>query len=67
MSAAQISAWSGKPDTAIAYANKVREVLPWHMSACNVLTEIYIERGDTEKADALLQDCSSYFPSRYLR
>jgi hypothetical protein len=67
MSAAQISAWSGKPDTAIAYANKVREVLPWHMSACNVLAEIYIERGDTEKADALLQDCSSYFPSRYLR
>ena len=67
MSAAQISAWSGKPDTAIAYANKVREALPWHMSACNVLAEIYIERGDTEKADTLLQDCSSYFPSRYLR
>ena len=67
MSAAQISAWSGKPDIAITYGNKVREAIPWHLSACNLLAEMYPQQGEADAAESVLQDCRSYFPSRYLR
>ena len=67
MSVAQVSAWSGKTDEAIEYAEKARRVLPWHKGACNLLSEIYRERGEESQANNTLEQCRDYFPSTFLR
>tara|TARA_R110002110_G_scaffold205066_1_gene416788 strand:- start:196571 stop:198301 length:1731 start_codon:yes stop_codon:yes gene_type:complete len=64
---AKVSAWRGETEQAIEYANQVRDVIPWHRGACNVLTEAWRNAGEPEKARAVWRDCVSYFPSYLLR
>ena len=67
MSVAQMSAWTGGAAQAIEYGEKVRQAIPWHKGACNLLTETYRKSGEEGKADDILQQCRSYFPSYLLR
>ena len=67
LSVAQISAWSGRPDRAIEYGEKVRKVIPWHRGACNLLTYVYRSKGENGPAEKILQECRGYFPSYLLR
>jgi len=67
MGIAQIRAWAGDTDGAIAQAQRAREVMPWHKGACNLLTETYRGMGDEDKADNVLQQCRGYFPSAMLQ
>jgi hypothetical protein len=67
MSAAQLAAWSGKPGQAIEYGEKVRQAIPWHKGACNVLSSAYRDRGENARADDVLEECRGYFPSYLLR
>jgi hypothetical protein len=45
----------------------VREVMPWHRDACELLVSAYRDRGQQGKAQEILADCRSYFPSEFLR
>ena len=67
LSVAQISAWSGRPDRAIEYGEKVRKVIPWHRGACNLLAYVYRKESENDRAENILQECRSYFPSYLLR
>lgn len=58
---------AGDIDTAVHYARSVRELIPWHKDACNLLIAIYREQGEEIVAQEVLADCRSYFPSAYLR
>jgi hypothetical protein len=64
---ARISDWSGNADNAIEYAEKVREAMPWHKDACGLLIASFRSRGEPARADEILFDCRTYFPTRYLR
>ncbi len=63
----QLSAWTGKKEKGIQYGEKTRQAIPWHKGACNLLTSTYRELGEEGKAEAVLQQCRSYFPSYLLR
>jgi hypothetical protein len=67
MSVAQISAWNGQPGTAISYAEKTREVIPWHKGACNLLSGTLRSQEKQDQADTVMEECRAYFPSAYLR
>ena len=67
LSAAQVSAWTGDRVKAIEYGEKTRQAIPWHKGACNLLTDMYRQSGEEQKADTVLQQCRSYFPSYLLR
>jgi len=67
LSVAQMSAWTGDREKAIEYGEKTRQAIPWHKGACNLLTDMYRQGGDEQKADTVLQQCRSYFPSYLLR
>lgn len=67
MSLAQISAWNGQPGTAISYAEKTREVIPWHKGACNLLSGTLRSQEKQDQADTVMEECRAYFPSAYLR
>jgi hypothetical protein len=67
LASAQISAWGGQSAGAIQYATKTREVIPWHMGACNVLVDTHRERREPVVAEEIREDCRGYFPSMYLR
>ncbi len=58
---------AGNRDDATAYAEAVREVMPWHRDACGLLVSAYRNQGEQERARAILADCHSYFPSQFLR
>jgi hypothetical protein len=64
---ARNSRWAGNSDIAIRYAEAVREVMPWHRDACDLLVSAYRQRGEQPRAEEVLADCRSYFPSEYLR
>jgi hypothetical protein len=51
----------------LRYAGAVREVMPWHKDACNLLAGGFRSMGQESEAEAVLADCRSYFPSAYLR
>jgi len=67
LSVAQLSAWDGRPGKAIEYGEKTRRAIPWHRGACNLLTSAYRDRGEKARAEKVLQECRSYFPSYLLR
>jgi len=67
MGLAQLSAWSGKVEQAITQAQRVRQSIPWHKDACNLLAESYRRQGKQSQAATVIADCRSYFPSAYLR
>lgn len=58
---------AGNSEHAIFYAQKVREVMPWHKDACNLLIGSYRSKGQPAEADEVHTDCRSYFPTAYLR
>jgi hypothetical protein len=58
---------AGNTDIAIRYAEAVREVMPWHRDACDLLVSSYRNRGEQGRAQQVLADCRSYFPSEFLR
>ncbi len=64
---AKNSDWAGDSDNAIRYAEAVREVMPWHKGACELLISTHQKLGDQGKAGEVLADCLSYFPTRFLR
>ncbi len=66
LSSAQVSAWGGETGPAIESALRVRESMPWHKSACNLLVSAYREQGRREDAEAVSRDCGTWFPSGYL-
>ncbi len=66
MAVAQISFWSGQPETAIEYAEKTREQIPWHRQACNLLVQAYRQQGEGNKADEVSRQCRARFPSDLL-
>ena len=41
--------------------------MPWHKGACDLLVGNYRRQREEQKAQELLADCRSYFPSAYLR
>jgi hypothetical protein len=58
---------AGNIDNAVHFAEAVREVMPWHRDACNLLVGSYRKQGEQGRADEVLADCRSYFPSEFLR
>ena len=58
---------AGNSEDAIYYAEKVRELMPWHKDACSLLIGMHRNEGQPGAADAVLADCRSYFPTAYLR
>jgi hypothetical protein len=64
---ARTSGWSGNNAEAIRYAKKVREVIPWHKDACELLVQTYRKGGEVSAAQEALLDCRGYFPSVFLR
>ncbi len=52
---------------AIRYAGAVREIMPWHKGACELLVGNYRRQREQHKAEEVLADCRSYFPTAYLR
>ena len=58
---------AGDTANALRYARAVREIMPWHKGACDLLVGSYRRLGDARKAEEVLTDCRSYFPSAYLR
>jgi hypothetical protein len=67
LSIGQLAAWTGDADKALRYGRKVRERMPWHKGACNLLTSVHRAGGRPAEADAVLADCRAWFPSVYLR
>ena len=67
LSIAQLAAWDGRPGKAIEYGEKTRRAIPWHRGACNLLTSAYRDKGENARAEKVLQECRSYFPSYLLR
>jgi hypothetical protein len=67
VSIALVSAWTGDTGKAIEYSEKARQRIPWHKNACNVLIQVYRGTGRARRADDVLRDCRSYFPSKTLR
>ena len=66
LSVAQIAHWSGQQETAVNYAEKVREQIPWHQRACNLLVEAHRKRGDEARAGEVSRECRAQFPSPML-
>ncbi len=64
---AQNSEWAGDSENAIRYAQGVREVMPWHRDACNLLIAGYQKLGRPAEAGSVRADCRGYFPSAFLR
>jgi hypothetical protein len=64
---AQNFAWSGEPDKAVTYFEKVRAAVPYQQHACSNLVAIYRGTGRKEQARQVLAECRSWFPSRYLQ
>ena len=58
--------WAGNSELVMYYARKVRELMPWHKDACNLLAESYRRQGKQSQAATVIADCRSYFPSAYL-
>ena len=67
LSIGRLSAWAGNYEDAILYAQSVLEQMPWHKGACELLIESYRRLGENDKADQVLFECRTYFPTRYLR
>jgi len=64
---AQVSALDSEIDTAIRFAEKSHRAVPWHKGACNLLVTLYRQRGEENRAVAVIEECRSYFPSAMLR
>lgn len=64
---AQVSALDGEIDTAIRFAEKSHEAVPWHKGACNLLAALHRQRGEAGRAATVVGECRSYFPSAMLR
>ena len=64
---AKNSELAGNRDKVISHAEAVREVIPWHRDACNLLTFAHRAQGEQSEAEQILVDCRSYFPSAFLR
>jgi hypothetical protein len=58
---------AGEREQAIYYAEKVRELMPWHKDACSLLIASHRAQNQAQAANELLADCLSYFPTAYLR
>jgi hypothetical protein len=58
---------AGEREQAIYYAEKVRELMPWHKDACSLLISSHRAQNQPQAAEELLADCRSYFPTAYLR
>ena len=58
---------AGNSEHAIYYAEKVREIMPWHKGACSVLIAGHRAENQPQAADEVLADCLGYFPTAYLR
>jgi len=58
---------AGDTANALREARAVREIMPWHKGACDLLVGSYRRLGNARKAEEVLTDCRSYFPSAYLR
>ena len=63
---AKNSEWAGNSEAALAYAAAVREVMPWHKGACEVLVATNRRLGQQAAAERVLADCRYYFPSAFL-
>jgi hypothetical protein len=63
---AQISDWSGQRESAVNYAEKARQEIPWHKHACNLLVDSYRKAGDQKRADEVSRECHAWFPSALL-
>jgi hypothetical protein len=59
--------WAGNSEHAAHYAEKVRELMPWHKDACSLLIASHRAQNQPQAADEVLADCRSYFPTAYLR
>ncbi len=66
-SAARNAARGGNLEEAQHYAEKVREVMPWHQDACVLLISLHRNEGRPQEAQSVLNACRSYFPAKALR
>lgn len=51
---------------ALRYAQKVRQVQPWNKRACDIAVGVHRHYGNRQEGEAVLRECRSYFPSRWL-
>jgi hypothetical protein len=58
---------AGSNEHASFYAEKVREVMPWHKDACSLLISNHRTQNQPQAAAEVLSDCLRYFPTVYLR
>ncbi len=58
---------AGDIDSTLRYAGAVREIMPWHKGACDLLVGSYRALREESRAQEVLADCRGYFPSAYLR
>lgn len=64
---ARLAAAKGDLPNAEQMAQQARTQLPWQKDACDLLINIYRKTGRESQAQAVLQDCLSYFPTKMLR
>jgi hypothetical protein len=50
----------------VGYGEKVRQQVPWHQRACNLLVEAYRNKGDQGRAGEVSRECRGWFPSPML-
>jgi hypothetical protein len=55
---------SGKVELALENIHKVREAIPWHKRACDILIGIYRQQGDQAKYNETMASCRKEFPSQ---
>jgi hypothetical protein len=66
LAVARVSYWADQKDTAVEYAEKTRQQIPWQRDACNLLVELYRQRGDEKRSAEVSRQCRAYFPSDLL-
>ena len=67
MTRATVFARNGKAGEAMMAVRRVRETLPWQKNACQLEINLHRLRNDALSAQAVLDECLGYFPSKLLR
>ena len=67
MTRAAVYGRNGQAEQSLVAVRKVRETLPWQKNACQLEINLHRLRKDAISAQAVLDECLGYFPTKYLR
>ncbi|WP_439101431.1 hypothetical protein [Congregibacter sp.] len=67
LTAAYMAAKKGDKVAALAAASRAHDRRPWGRTTCSWLQRSLQANGQLREAEALLERCRAYFPSKYLR